>query len=486
MTIRRALVVAPVSLWVLVACGHGPGAESEAARPAPLVEAVAARFGSLPFEETVPAVVRASNQVVIRPEIAGRVVEVLARSGDTVASGQPLVRLEPAEMRERLRQADADVRLEEAAAVAAGARVAELESRAARMRALAAEELVSAQELETLEAQLAAMRASADEAQARVEQVRAAADEMRSALAKTVVRAPVAGSVGARQVEIGMRVDPSTPLFVVGNLDEVTVEVTLTEAVLARVAVGQPVLVETRSADEPPLRAVLSRISPFLAADSFTTQGEIDVDNREGRLRPGMFVTARILVGESREATLVPVSAVREDPVTGERGVFAVDEAAGLREPAAGVGESAEEPRAVSFRPVTVLAEGGGRAGVEGIDEGTWVVTVGQQLLAGATAGAETAAAGRAPQEAVAARVRPVSWARVLGLQDLQDEDLLEGFLDKQQKLAAALGAEIPESESVVDQVLEDLVLEDRGLEDRGLEERTAAPPSERDRPRAR
>ena len=43
----------------------------------------------------------------------------------------------------------------------------------------------------------------------------------------------------------------------------------------------------------------------------------------------------------------------------------------------------AETPRAVSFRPVTVIAEGHGQAGVTGVDEGAWVVTVGQQLLGG-------------------------------------------------------------------------------------------------------
>jgi hypothetical protein len=52
------------------------------------------------------------------------------------------------------------------------------------------------------------------------------------------------------------------------------------------------------------------------------------------------------------------------------------------------------------------------------------------------------------------ARVRPVPWERVLALQDLQDEDLLAGFLDKQRAVAGALGAEIPESEDAVDRVL--------------------------------
>ena len=72
-----------------------------------------------------------------------------------------------------------------------------------------------------------------------------------------------------------------------------------------------------------------------------------------------------------------------------------------------------------------------------------------QHLLAAelrVTAEAKGNAVSGAPaDETTPARIRPVPWERVLELQDLQSEDLLEGFLDKQRTVAAALGAEIPE-----------------------------------------
>ncbi len=459
-----SLRLAAFALLLTVPLACGGGAQEAVPAPLPLVEAVEARFGALPIEETMPGAVRARNQVAIRPETSGRIVEVLARIGEPVERGRLLVRLDDSEARERLRQAEADVRLAEAGAAAARARVAETEARVARSRSLAEQQLLSTQEMETLEAQLEVARASAEEAEAEVAQRRAAVEERRSALAKTAVRAPVAGRLGDRRAEVGMQVDPSTVLFVVGDPDRLIVEVNLTEEMLARVEEGLPVLIESRAAGEP-VRAELSRISPFLAAESFTTVGEIDLDNRDGRLRPGMFATVRILVGESRRATLVPASALWEDPVSGRRGVFVVEEAAGLAMPAETASASSEEPRPIGFHPVEVLAEGRGAAGVTGVDEGTWVVTVGQHLLApelraAAEAREATAAPGSAPGPAAppttTARVRPVAWERVLELQDLQDEDLLEGFLDKQRKVAAALGTEIPDSEDVVDRVLEE------------------------------
>ncbi|MEJ2084201.1 MAG: efflux RND transporter periplasmic adaptor subunit [Acidobacteriota bacterium] len=440
-------------LPVLAGCGNGQSRGSRTEAPPPLVEAVESRFGALPIEEIVPGVVRARNQVGIRPEIDGRVVEVLVRSGEPVKQNQPLVRLDGVEARERLRQAEADVRLSEAAAIAARARVTELDARVARTRSLAEQELVSVQDLESLEAQLDALRASADEAAARVEQSRAAVEERRSALEKTVVRAPVAGRLGERRAEVGMLVDPSTLLFVVGDLDELIVEVNLTEAMLARVDEGLPVVIETRSTAFEPISAQLSRISPFLAEESFTTIGEIDVDNRGGALRPGMFVTVRILVGQSRQASVVPMSAVWDDPTSGRRGIFVVEESAGLETSSAPPASTPTETRDVSFEQVDVLAQGRGAVGVTGLADGAWVVTVGQHLLAAELRAATSAGE---PDPRIQARIRPVTWNRVSQLQDMQDEDLLDGFLDKQRKVAAVLGAEIPESEDVVEKVLEE------------------------------
>lgn len=438
---------------LLAACGtKGPVQDAEA--PAPPVEALQARSGTLPLEERLNGVVRADNQVVVRPEVAGRVVEVLVRSGDAVERGQPLVRLDPQGLREQLRQAEADVRLAGAEADEARARVAELEAEVVRTRKLAAEDLVSDLDLETLEARLDAAEAAAARAAARVEQARAAVSEEEYDVDRAVVRAPASGRVGRRGIEVGTMVAPDTPLFVLGDLDDLVVEIPLTEAMLEYVEAGQPVEITPRQGSRT-LEATLSRISPFLEAGSFTTTGEIDLDfsGREDgvRLRPGMFVTVDVLYGESERATLVPASALWEDPRTGVQGIYVFTEApagAGTEAVEDPDGEGRPEPVvadegvpadpseasfAVELRPVQVVAEGRSVLGVEGVRPGEWVVVVGQYLLAGA--------------DAPRARVRTTTWDRILGLQELQREDLLTGFLEKQQRLARERGAEPPSNE---------------------------------------
>ncbi len=442
-------VLAPVLALAASAAGCGGGADpapSAGAAAVPAIEALPAQAGTLPLFDEVSGVVRARNQVAIHPEISGSVVAVRVRNGDQVASGQPLVRLDDGPQREQLRQAEAGLLMAEATAAEVRAREAEVRAQVLRTRALAQSGLVSELDLETREAQLAAAEAQSAQAAARVAQARAAVAERESALAKTVVRAPAPGRVGQRAVEVGTVVSPSSTLFLLGDFDDLLVEVPLTQAMLRDVREGTPVEIATRDGEEAPVRASVSRISPFLEQGSFSTVAELDLPPGNGGLRPGMFVSVRVLRGESRPSTLVPTSAVWEDPRSGADLVFVVAQDDGLAEPVGEVGAVPEQPRQVVVRPVRVLAEGRGRSGVEGVEEGEWVVTVGQHLLHEQMQATDA--------EAVEARVRPTSWQRVLELQGLQREDLLEGFLAKQRRLAGVLGAELPASSEAVDEAL--------------------------------
>ena len=428
-----AVVWALLPGLALAACTRSGGPDQAKEGAIPAVEAVLARSGTLPLEERLNGVVKSHNQVSIRAEISAPIVQVHVRSGEAVEEGQPLVTLQDDALRDQLRHAEASVRLEEAAANGARARVAELTAQVTRARALAEEALISRLELETLEAQLLGAEAAADQAVARVDQVRATVEERRSAIAKTVIRAPVAGRVGRRNAEVGMLAEPSALLFEVGNLENLIVEVPLTGQMLRHIKEGLPARITAAGRGGQELRARISRISPFLAASTFSTIGEIDVQDPEGRLRPGMFVNVDLMYGESEEATLVPGSALWEDPRTGVRGIFVVDMAGVDTAALTGTRELSAQPRPVALRSVQVLAEGRATLGVEGVRAGEWVVTIGQHLL-------------RDEAEA-RARVRPVTWERVLELQALQREDLLRAFLEKQQRLARAHGAAPPSNE---------------------------------------
>ncbi len=417
----RIPTAALLILFVTTACG-GDDDKSAAAAPPPLVEAVPARGGTLPLTERVTGTVKARNQVEIRAEVDAPIVEVYVRGGEKVSKGQPLVRHRDVELRDQLRRAEADVQVAEAAARQERARAGEMDAQVRRARALASEELISTAELETLEAQLAAARAGADEAAARIAQARAIADERRAALSRTIVRAPVDGWIGQRNAEVGMLARPDTLLFVLGDLDRVIVEIPLTQELIGKVAPGAPVLIEGGAT--APRRATIARVSPFLSAGSRSTIAEIELPNEGRQLSPGMSVKVDVVRGESGPAMLVPLSALYEDPRSGRMSVFVPSNMTTAQQ---------EQTRPVANRDVEVIARTAGTAAVSGVNEGEWVVSIGQHLLA--------------RDDARTARVRPTTWERVMQLQGLQREDLLADFLEKQQTIARTKGAEPPPSE---------------------------------------
>lgn len=406
---------------------EGQVREDEA--PTPAVEAVQARYGALPLRERLTGNVRAAGQVVIYPEVSGPVVEVLAQNGDQVSAGDPLVRIRAETSRSQLQQSQGGLASARAQGRQAQARLDELEARYERSEQLAAEDFISQEEIESLRAELESARAELASAEAAVETAEGTLGESRETVRQMTVRAPISGRVGRRNAEVGMYVSASTPLFTIGRVEQVQVEVSITQEMLSRIEVGQTAEVRSESLADTVVTAEVSRVSPFIEPGSFSAGAEIDVDNPDGLLLPGMFVTVDILYGESEEATLVPKSALYEDPGTGALGVY-VASSLGLETepilPEDGERAPFTAPTPSEFQRVNVLAEGRHVAGVSGLEPDIWVIVVGQHLLS-----SQDPEVGD-PQ----ARVRPITWERLIELQGLQREDLLRQFMEKQRRVA--------------------------------------------------
>jgi HlyD family secretion protein len=405
------------------ACGSGGSGGNLADQPVPGVGAVQARFGTLPLTQRLSGVVKATNQVAIYPEINAVITEVLVRNGDTVTKGQPMIRLRDKEFRDRLKQAAASHQIAVAQARQADARLKEARSELNRMQGLAEREMISTSELETAEMRATLAEADVDLANARVDQARATMSEQEENLSQTVIGAPIAASVGDRNAEVGMLVNSNTRLFTLGQLDNMYVQVVLTDNMLTFIEEGQPAEIFSSHFPSGPLAAPLARISPFLHPVSHSTEGEIDVPNPEGLLKPGMFVTVDVFYGESKEATLVPLSSLYEHPATGVTGIYVTESSLDL-DPAATLSSDQSitftPPVPFTFVPVRVIAKGRMHAGILGVEPGHWVVTLGQNLL-----GNETSEA----------RVRPVAWDWVEKLQNLQREDLMQDMIERKSSL---------------------------------------------------
>ena len=423
---RTILILLLINFLVLLC-----GCEQDSGTPGnnldkliPSVEAIQARYGTLPLTERLTGVVKAKNQIEIYPQISAVIVSVNVRDGDVVKKGKPLVRLRDKEFQERLKQANANLQITMAQAKQAEARFKEIQSELKRTETLAEKGLASAAELESSQTQAVSAEANLELANAQVKQAQATVDERKEALSETVIQAPVSGTVGNRDAEVGMLVNPNMRLFTLGQLDNIKIEVVLTDKMLNYIKVGQRSDIYTENLASISAEAALSRISPFLHPVTHSTDAEIDLANVDGRFHPGMFVTVDVRYGESEKATLVPLSALYDNPVTGVTGVYVSHDSLknglinGLNSDKT---IKLSNPVSFEFVPVEIIAKGRMQAGIQGVEAGQWVITLGQNLLSG---------------ESGNARVRVVNWDWVEELQKLQRQDLLKEVMKQQQEAA--------------------------------------------------
>jgi RND family efflux transporter MFP subunit len=149
----------------------------------------------------------------------------------------------------------------------------------------------------------------AEEAAANAGQAASAAEASRALLARTQVRAPLAGRVQTVRVQRGERVDAGTLLAEVIDVDTLDLHVAIPASRLAQIRAGMPVIV-VQEGDSTPRPARISAVAP--GVDSLTNAGEvvIRVPNRDGRLLAGAGATARVLLGVDPQALVVPDSSL--------------------------------------------------------------------------------------------------------------------------------------------------------------------------------
>lgn len=418
-------------VFILSACsGDDESENGSRAReiPTPTVETVQAQFGSLPLEERLSGSVRASNQTDIYPESASPIVEVLVNNGDEVVRGQPLVKLRDFEAQERLRQAEASLQISQAQLRQTDTRLVQLQSQLTRNQQLAARDMQSQAELEQLKSEVMALEAAKELNEAQVRQAESILQERQNTLNLTVVEAPISGIVGQRNAEVGQMASPQSRLFQIGDLDNMRVQVILTENMLSRIRRGMRVHVTSPAIGDTIVTAQISRISPFLNPVTHTAETEIDVQNRDRLLKPGMFVNVDIFYGDSEQATLVPNNAIYRHPREGFEGIFVAPSLASELNFAYDEEQTIPQivgPTAVEFRRIEIVARGRMVTAVRGIEPQTHIVTLGQNLLVDGSPNA---------------RVRQVDWEHILNLQQMQSRDLIRIIRERSESRVNANG----------------------------------------------
>ena len=271
------------------------------------VEVVQAAPRDLVDEVRVAGTLRALHEADVVAEVPGRVEAVLVDVGARVTKGQALARLDAEDLGLQVQQA-------EAALAAARAGLSSADQDHGGGVSLAAAGGLSVAQLKALEGRLAAT-------EAQVAQAEAALGMARTRYADATLRAPFAGIVVRRRIDIGGQVAPGQPAFGIADLSALELVIDVDERVAARLKPADAVAVSSDMVADLPA-GVVKTVAPML--DPLTHKAQIVVSIA---YTPGLFghggASATFQVGEAAGVIAVPRGAVIED--NGENVVFVVD-----------------------------------------------------------------------------------------------------------------------------------------------------------------
>lgn len=234
---------------------------------------------------TVTATIRPNQDRIARvaPRVEGRIATVSANLGDKVRTGQTLATLDS------LAVGEASSALSQARSAD---RVAEADYK--RATSLQAEEIISQKDFLRARAEFEKSRASLRAAEDRLKLFGVSASQSAGMASVFPVSTPFAGTVIEKKATIGGLAGPADALFVVADLSVVWIEANLAEAQLAKVRIGAKAAVTVGAYPGEQFAGRVTYIASVLDKDTRSVPARIEVDNKDGRLKPEMFATATI------------------------------------------------------------------------------------------------------------------------------------------------------------------------------------------------
>lgn len=288
------------------------------------VKVAAVKKGPIAYVLNTSGDVQPMMQVDVISRIAGYVERVNFQIGDRVNAGQVVAIVEPEELRHRVAEEEAAVKVALAGLREKEAQLLHAEKQAQRARLLREKEFISSQELDEAETRANTARAQRDLAQAQLAQRQAMLEQSRYQLALTRVVAPFSGVVTRRLVDPGAYVSTSTPILTIARPDTLKVVVSIPERDVGLVKVGMPARLRLDAFSGRTFEGKVARLNSALDPASRTLTAEIHVSNSSGLIKPGMFARVSMILGERAGALLVPAEAVIEED--GKNFVYSVTE----------------------------------------------------------------------------------------------------------------------------------------------------------------
>jgi len=271
--------------------GRRGGQRNTAAIP---VQVASVRRGDISTYLLHTTTIEAEKQVDVLAKVSGQVVKLPAEEGNKVRRGATLAQLDEAELKIALLQSKAKMEADLSAYE--------------RAKSMLDKELIA--------------RENYDMARAQYENSKAAWEADKLRVAYTRVSSPITGTVTQRHIELGQRVNLNQVLFSIADFDPLRAKIYLPEKDMARVYAGQEARVNIDALPGMEFAGKVKMISPIVDPTNGTIKVTIDIHDKSGKLKPGMFASV-YMTTESRERTLlIPKKALLLESETPQVYVF--------------------------------------------------------------------------------------------------------------------------------------------------------------------
>jgi len=224
--------------------------------------------------------------VTVGAEMSGKIAQIAFESGDRVKAGDLLLRIDTSAEEAQLRSAEAAAKL---------ARI-NLE----RNRDLRANHTVSQSDLDT--------------AEANYNQAVAQADNVRATIAKKTLRAPFAGQLGLRLVNLGQIVEEGAAIVTLQTIDPIYVDFSVPQQQFSLMTTGSEVQVTTDAAPDQTFKGRIIAVNPEVDTVTRSVRIRATLSNSEELLRPGMYANVQVILPSEQDVLAIPATAVLYAP----------------------------------------------------------------------------------------------------------------------------------------------------------------------------
>ena len=283
-------------------------------KPPPMVVEVT-QLQQRPMSDRVELVgtLESATQGRVQARTAGYIKQLPFDIGDYVEQGTLVVELDSSQAQESYKEAQAALRVAKAQREASLTRQTQLKTKLSNYQELLKKNVLTKQQVDDLSSDFEVAQAEVAVNQALVEQADSLLETSRLNLEESKIKAALSGYVSDRYAEIGDLANPNTPILNIVDLELIRTVVHVVEKDYDKIKLGQTALVRVDAFPGQEFEGKVIRIAPRINIETRTAAVQIEIQNSETYLKPGMYARVSLQFENKEKANVIPMATIQHD-----------------------------------------------------------------------------------------------------------------------------------------------------------------------------